>query len=172
MTLQELLSLGYSWIEVRAEWVLLCTCAIPIVGTLAAWIGKGGRTDRDGRHFANLLIGFGLLVLAVEVTALVVAHLAFGTSIFEANVTLLIAPVICLLGSLIGIHWIFPLAQLGSVRTFKDVGLFILTCGAVFWFFASFRGWGVVFFGGIVQLIIICVLAFFLLRRLFKRISR
>ena len=60
MALDELLAGLYAWAAVQAQWLLIAALAIPAVGSMAAWIGKGGRTDRDGRVIASLLVGFGM----------------------------------------------------------------------------------------------------------------
>ncbi|MCH9673155.1 MAG: hypothetical protein K0U93_17085 [Gammaproteobacteria bacterium] len=171
MTLRELLSTSYTWLDENALWVLAAGVAIPVVGTVAAWIGKGGRTDRDGRWIASTLVGFGLLALMGEVIALLVARLAFEQPIADANAYLLLAPVVCLVGCLLGIRSVFPLTELASFKTFTDIMFFVLACAAVLWFFSAFRGWGIVFLGGIGQLVIICALAFFVLRRLYRRVT-
>ena len=66
----------------------------------------------------------------------------------------------------------FPLNQLASVKTFTDIGLFVAACLAVVWIFSQFRGWGIVFFGGLGQLLLIAVFGYVLLRRLYRRAFR
>ena len=142
---------------------------IPVIGTLLAWIGKGGRTDRDGRLIASSVVLFGLGAFLLEVLAVAVGRLAFERSILEVNVILVIAPVACLAGCVLGIRLVFPLNQLASVRSMTDVGLFVAACLVVLWLFSKFRGWGIVFWGDLGQLLIIGVLGFFLLKRLYRR---
>lgn len=169
MSLAELFAAAYRWADSQAPMILAAGVAIPALGTLVAWIGKGGRTDAEGRLVASLLVGFGLCVFVLEVLSIVVAHLAFGHSMVDANVILLLAPVICLAGCLWGIRAVFPLNQLASVQTFTDVGLFVLACLFVLWLFSRFRGWGIVFWGDLGQLAIIGVLGYLMLKRLYRR---
>ena len=87
----------------------------------------------------------------------------------EANVALLAAPVVCLGLCLAGVRLVFPLDELASVRTLREVGLFVLACAVVLWLFSKFRGWGIVFWGDLGQLALILVFGFVLLRRLYRR---
>lgn len=169
MSLGELLAAAYRWADGHALTILGVAVVIPIVGTLVAWIGKGGRTDADGRFVASVLVGFGLCVFLVEVLAIVVAHVAFERSLVDASIALLVAPLICLAGCLWGIRMVFPLNQLASVQTFTDVGLFVLACLFVLWLFSTFRGWGIVFWGDLGQLAIIGVLGYLVIKRLYRR---
>ena len=170
MSLGELLALAYGWADAHAPQILLAAVAVPLLGTLAAWIGRGGRTDRDGRAIASVLVGFGLAVLLLGLAAALVAHLAFDRSVLEADVALLAAPPVCLALCLAGVRLVFPLAELGSVRTMRDVGLFVVACGVVLWLFSKFRGWGIVFWGDLVQLALILVFGYVLLRRLYRQV--
>jgi hypothetical protein len=70
----------------------------------------------------------------------------------------------------LGIRLIFPLSELGSAQTARDVFLFVVALLVVVWLFSKFRGWGIVFFGGLVQLLLVGVLLAFLLRYLFRRL--
>lgn len=169
MTVAELLIALYTWADAHALAFLAAAVAVPAVGTALAWLGKGGRTDRDGRLVASLLVGFGISAVVVLIVALAVAHLAFARSVLDANLVLLASPVVCLAGCLLGARWLFPLNELASVRTFADVGFFVLACAVVLWLFSKFRGWGIVFWGDLVQLALIGGLGYFLLRRLYRR---
>jgi len=169
MSVSEILVTVYAWLDFNALELLIAAVVIPVVGTLLAWVGKSGRTDRDGRLVASLLVGFGLVAFCVEVLALVIAHVSFGRGVLDANVFLLLSPVLCLTGCLLGIRMVFPLSGLASVRTFTDVGFFVAACFAVVWIFSKFRGWGILFLGGIGQLLVIGVLGFVLLKTLYKR---
>ena len=172
MSLADLLVSVYRWADARALEILLAGALIPVAGTLAAWIGRGGRTDRDGRFIASALIGFGLAVFLVEVIAIVVAHLAFDRSALDAGIVLLLAPVVCLVLCLAGVRLVFPLDELASVRTLRDIGLFVAACVAALWLFSKFRGWGIVFWGDLGQLAIIGAFGFILMRRLYRRAFR
>ena len=165
----ELFASAYRWADHQALVILAASVVIPVLGTLAAWIGKGGRTDADGRYVASVLVGFGFGVFVFEVVAIIMAHLAFGRSLVEADVALLLAPVVCLAGCLLGIRMVYPLNQLASVQTFTDIALFALACLFVLWLFSRFRGWGIVFWGDLGQLVIIVVLGYLVLKRLYRR---
>ena len=169
MSLGDLLLDAYGWADERAAALLVGALAIPLFGTIAAWVGKAGRTTRDGRLIASLLVGFGIFVILAEEVAILVAQIAFEQSVLAANVIVLSAPIVCLAGCLLGVHLLFPLNELGSVRTCADVGLFMVACAVVLWVVSQFRGWGILFWGGIGQLLVIGVIAVFLLRRLYLR---
>jgi len=169
MSLGELLASAFGWLEAHAETVLLAAIVFPLIGTVAAWIGRGGRTDRDGRAIASILVGVGLVVFTLALVAAILAHLVFARSVLEVDVRLLAAPVICLGLCLAGVRLVFPLQELASVRTLRDVAFFALACLVVVWVFSQFRGWGVVFWGGLGQLALILVFGFVLLRRLYRR---
>ena len=100
---------------------------------------------------------------------LVIAYAAFDGSVLQARLALLAAPIVCLAGCLAGIKLVFPLNELASVRSLTDIGIFLGASLAVVWLFSQFRGWGIIFFGGLEQMVIIGALGFYLLRRLYKR---
>lgn len=166
MTLSEVLSDAYAAVDGQGLAIFLACLGVPVVGTVAAWIGKGGRTDRDGRFFANVAVGFGLLALILEVLVIVVARAAFTANVLDANVLLLIGPPLALGLGLLGVRLVFPLSELGSARTARSALLFVLLVIAIIWFFGQFRGWGIVFFGSLAQLAALGALVWFLLRRL------
>jgi hypothetical protein len=161
---------GYTWLDERALWVLVGAVLIPIVGIAAAWVGSTGRSDRDGRLFADLTLGLGFVLFALEILAVSIAEIAFDKGLLDANFLLLVAPLLALGLSLLGIRLIFPLSELGSAQTARDVFLFVVALLVVVWLFSKFRGWGIVFFGGLVQLLLVGVLLAFLLRYLFRRL--
>lgn len=169
MTVAELLVALYAWADARAPVFLVVAVVVPAVGTALAWIGKGGRSDREGRLVASLLVGFGIIAVILAIIALAVAHVAFDRGVLDANLVLLVSPLVCLAGCLLGARWLFPLNELASVKTFADVGFFVLACAVVLWLFSKFRGWGIVFWGDLVQLAVIGALGYFLLRRLYRR---
>jgi hypothetical protein len=136
---------------------------------MLARIGKAGASARDGRAIASIVVGGAVLWLVVVVMAAAIAHAAFGKSLFDAHVLLLASPLLCLTASLIGIRWVFPLSELGSVKTLRDVGLFLLACAVGVWLLSRFRGWGIGFLGSIGDLLIIAGLAVVLLRVLYAR---
>ena len=64
---------------------------------------------------------------------------------------------------------VFPVNQLASYRTFTDIALFLAACAVIVWLFSKFRGWGILFLGGIPQLLVIGLMAYVVLRRLYIR---
>lgn len=169
MSLGELLLSIYVWCDERALEILIVALVIPVLGTGLAWVGKLGRTDRDGRFIASVVVVLGVVAFMMAVMGLVIAYAAFDGSVLNANLALLVAPVVCLAGCLVGIKLVFPLTELASVRSLTNIGLFLAASLAVLWLFSQFRGWGIIFFGGLEQLVIIGVFGFYLLRRLYKR---
>jgi hypothetical protein len=169
MSLRNLLTSTYLTAEAHALTVVLVSLVWAVGGTLLARIGKAGATDRDGRAIASVVIGGALLWLIVAAMAAAIAHAGFNKSLFDASVLLLISPLLCLAASIAGIRWVFPLSELASVRTLRDVGLFVLACAVGLWLLSRFRGWGIAFLGGIGDLLVIGGLAVFLLRTLYSR---
>jgi hypothetical protein len=139
------------------------------VGTLAARIGKGGKTETDGRFIASSVMAVSLLAVAFEVAALLLARTFAGHSPMDANVELALAPVVALAGSIFGIRMVFPLSQLGSVKTAWDLFLFLLALLAIGYFFKKFYGWGIFFVGGFTQLSVVLAVAVFFIVRLTRR---
>lgn len=168
MTLEELLRDAYGWADANAHWVLLAGALIPVVGTLLARAGKGGKTDADGRFIASAVMAFALLAVVLEIGCLFIARSALGAELMHANSLLVLAPIVCLAGSVVGLRLVFPLSELGSVRTAIDLGLFLLACGVVV-FVASRLRWGVFFVGSIGQLVVIAILAVLVIRRMYRR---
>jgi hypothetical protein len=169
MTLNELLVASQRWADEHAMALLAGSVLLPIVGTLLAWLGRGGKTDRDGRFIASALMGVGMLAVVAEVFVLLLARSIHGTSPMDVSLALLAAPVLILVLSVIGIRLVFPLSELASVRSALDLLAFAVCCGAVAWIFSTFRGWGVVFFGSITQLAVVTAIAAFFVRRMFRR---
>ncbi|MCO5165882.1 MAG: hypothetical protein M9894_05885 [Planctomycetes bacterium] len=168
MTLDEALRGAYSWADQNASWVLAAGLALPVFGTVAARIGKGGRTDADGRLIASLVMGVALLAVILEVGCLFIARTALGADLTHANVLLVLAPIACLVGSVVGLRMVFPLSELGSVRTALDVAGFIVACAVVVWVASRFH-FGVLFLGSLGQLLVIVLLAGVVLWRLWRR---
>ncbi len=169
MTLRELLINAYQWADVHALTLLLAALAWGLGGTLLARVAKGGRSDQDGRVIASVVIGGAVLLLVVALLASGVAHVAFNQGLMDTNALLLLAPLVCVLVSVIGIHRVFPLSELASVRTLRDLAGFAVACMALLWLLSKFRGWGVAFLGGLGSLALICLLAALLLRVLYRR---
>ena len=171
MTLREVLAGAYAAAVEQRLLILAVSAALPVAGTVLARIGKAGRTDKDGRFIASTVMAVALAAFVVEIVALFLARSAMNASVLEADVVLVMSPLLCLAGCLTGIRWVFPLTELASVRTFLDVGAFVLACAGVVWLFSKFRGWGLVFFGSITEMIAIGGLGIVLLRRLWERAS-
>ena len=169
MTLDEFFFLIYAWCEVHALEVFCAAIALPIVGTIAARIGKGGQTDADGRLIASVVMAVAIAAVMFEVLSLGIAIGLKNQTVLDVNLLLLIAPVLCLVGCVVGIRQVFPLNELGSVKSAFDVGGFVLACLAMMWIFSKFRGWSLIFFGSFGQLIMVALFAAFLLWRLYKR---
>ena len=161
------------WGRDHGTTIFLVFCAIPILGTLASWIGRGGKTDEDGKLFANLFIGFSILAVLGELITVVVVHnfVAQGDPSWVGKAPLLLAlgPPVCLAGCVLGIRMVFPLNELATVKTFFDVLAFIVAMLVVWFLLSKFRGWGIIFFGGIFQLLLIFVVGGLIMRRLWRR---
>jgi len=169
MNLGELITSVYSWADLHALYILSAALIFPAAGTLLAGIGKTGKSDRDGRVVASLVVGGAILFMVAELASIAIAHMVLGKSVMDANVLLLVAPAGCLALSLIGMRLVFPLGELASVKTFIDIGLFVLACSVAIWLLSKFRGWGILFFGGVAQLATIGIFTWALLKRLYRR---
>lgn len=169
MTLSEILTDVHGFFDANALPVFLTCVGVPVVGTALAWVARGGRTDRDGRVIANVVLSFGLVAFVFAMLAIVVARWAFDVSLLDANALLLVGPLLALGLALLGVRLVFPLSELGSARTARDVGLLVLLIIGLIWLFGQFRGWGVVFFGGVAQLAAIGLFLFVLVRRMARR---
>ncbi len=169
MTLNDLLLTSYAWADQNAVLVLYASALLPMAGTALAWIGRGGKTDADGRFIASVLMGAAMLSVALEILAVFVARTALGARLMDANALLLAAPVVCLVGSIVGVRAVFPLSELGSVRAAADIGAFLVAAGLAVFFLSKFRGWGIMFLGGFMQLVIVTAIAGFFLYRLYRR---
>ena len=168
MTANELLANLYRWADANAGVILILSVVLPLIGAVAARIGKGGKTDSDGRLIASVVVGSGLTVFVFEVAMLVFARSVLKTDILEANAMLLAAPVIYMGLGLATIRSVFPLSELGSFRQAADIAAFVLVCWGIVWLFGKFQ-WGVIFFGTVTQLVLILALGAILVHRLYKR---
>lgn len=169
MTLDELLFDTYFWSTENTYLVLGLSLGIPVVGTVLAYIGKGGKTDADGRFIASTVMAVAMLAVLLQVVLLGYVFTAQGLSLMNVNLVLLVAPPLCLLGSALGIRLVFPLSELGSVRTVLDLLSFLVACAVVLWLLSMFRGWSVIFLGSVWQLLAIAALTIFFLRRMYRR---
>jgi len=170
MTLDELFRGAYRWADANgAVLLILVGLAFPVAATLIALVGKGGKTDSDGKMLASIFIGAAILFAVLEIVAIFVGTAVFDASLLQANAALLATPLACFVLMLVGIKWVFPLNQLASIRTFGDLALLALLCGGLIWFFSKFRGWGIIFFGSIFQLVVVLAVVIYFIRRIFKR---
>src|SRR3954464_14107997 len=99
MTLDEFFFLVYAWADVHAVEVFCAAIALPVLGTIAAQIGKGGKTDADGRMIASIVMAVAIAAVLLEVLSLGIAIGVKNQSVLEANLLLLVAPIVCLVGS-------------------------------------------------------------------------
>jgi hypothetical protein len=169
MTLNEFFDASYQWGEQHAQLILLLGVAIPAVGTLLAFIGKGGKTDEDGRFIASAVMGFAMLAVVLEVMAIFVGTFIRDASILDANVALLAAPILCLFGSVLGLRLVFPLAEIGVVRAILDMVGFFISCLFIMWFMSKFRGWSITIFGSLFMFAIIAGLGLYFVYRQYRR---
>jgi hypothetical protein len=169
MSLRELLINAYQWADAHALALMLAALFWGLGGTLLARVAKGGRSDQDGRVIASVVIGGAALLLVAVLLAAGIAHVAFKQGLMDANALLLLAPLVCVSVSVFGMHRVFPLSELASVCTLRDLAGFALACIALLWLLSTFRGWGVAFLGGLGSLALICLLAALLLRVLYRR---
>lgn len=172
LTLGGMISSAWDWLEAQSLLLLGIAVIVPLIGTAIAWIGRGGRTDRDGRLYANIVIGLGVGVFGLGVLFAAGAALSPGASVLDANAVLLAVPVVWLVVSLAGIHLVFPLNELASVQSLKDVGLLLAVLGVVVLVLWQFRGWGVLFHGGLIELAFIVAGFAWLVRRLYRRVVK
>ncbi|MCO4763286.1 MAG: hypothetical protein KC502_17345 [Myxococcales bacterium] len=170
MTLEQSLIEVYRVAAARGPLLLGCSVVIPLLGTLATWIGRGGRTDNDGRALANALILIAMAIFIVFLLAATVAVTLLDRSLLQAEWTLLLTPIVWLGLTLWGVRLVFALEDLRAALLLRDAGLLLATVAALLWFFSQFRGWGVVFFGGLMQLVVIVALVALFIRSLLRRI--
>jgi len=172
LTLRQIFEGAFALAESNAALIFGLSLLVPIVGITMAWIGRGGRTDEDGRAFANIFVFVAALqfVLAMIIGYVGIAFL--DRSLWDTNLLLLAAPWIWFILSIGGLRQIFPLSELTSWRSVLDVAGFFAICAALVWFLSMFRGWGIFFIGSLLELLIILVLAVLLVRQLFLRAFR
>jgi hypothetical protein len=170
VTLGELFSSAHQWLEDQSLVLLGVAVLVPAIGTGIAWIGRGGSTDRDGRLYANFVVGLGVGVFTLGVFGAAGAAFLPGASVLDTNAVLLAVPVVWLVVSLVGIHLVFPLNELASVQSLKDVGLLVVVLGIAGVALWQFRGWGILFRGGLIELAVIIIGFVWLIRRLYRRV--
>jgi hypothetical protein len=169
MTLEDFFVTVYKGLVENKGVITVALVSIPVVGTLGTWIGKSGKTEKDGIFLANLVIWIATGVFAFSVIAALIGMSMMGKSLLQGDLVLLCAPIFCVVGTFFGIRKVFPLGELSSTYTLKDVGIFLIGCLVVWFIFKTFRGWGILFFGSVLQLVAWLVAGYWLMRRLAKR---
>jgi hypothetical protein len=169
MTLEDFFVTVYKGLLENKGLITVALVSIPVVGTLGAWIGKSGKTEKDGIFLANLVIWIATGVFAFAVIVSLIGMSMMGKSLLQGDLVLLCAPIFCVVGTFFGIRKVFPLGELSSTYTLKDVGIFLIGCLVVWFIFKTFRGWGILFFGSVLQLVAWLVAGYWLMRRLAKR---
>lgn len=170
MTLDEFFRAAYRFGDGNAlALLLICGLAYPVVATLLSMAGKGGKTDKDGKVIASVFVGAAMVLALAEIVGVFIAVAVYDASLIHASIALLCAPAACLVLTLVGVKLVFPLNQLATFRTAGDLLLLALLCGGLIWFFSKFRGWGILFFGSIFQLIVILGVVLFFIWRIFRR---
>ncbi len=166
MTAAELLPALYRWADHNALALLIGSLILPLILLGLTALLLRTRALKAAEQLANMLVLSAVALVILGVLAVVIGQWAFDASLWQANLLLLPSPFVYLATSIYGIHRLLPLNRLASVRTLKDVGLFLLACVVVLWLLSQFRGWGVIFFGGTLQLLLIGLGLYWLLRRL------
>ena len=170
LTLEQSLLGLYDAAAAQGAWLLGASVVIPLLGTLAAWIGRGGRTDQDGRAIANGLLLTAMSVFILGLLAATVWIAILDRSLLQLSWQLVLGPPLWFGLTLASVHRVFDLRELRAGQLLRDAGLLLALVAAVLWFFAQFRGWGVVFLGGISQLILIIAAIIWYGRRLLERL--
>lgn len=168
-TLREIFTSAFAFAEANGALFFALSVLVPIVGTGAALLGRGGKTDRDGRLYANAFILVAVVQFVVAMGVGVVAVAFLERSVLDVPVYLLLAPWLWLVLSVVGLRRVFPLSELATWRSVVDVARFFAICAVVVWLFSTFRGWGIIFFGGLAQLLVVLVLGGLLVRALYRR---
>jgi hypothetical protein len=172
LTLREIFEASFAFADSNDALIFGLSLAVPIVGIVLAWIGRGGRSQEDGKAFANAFVFAAVVQFVVAMIGGYVGVAFLERSLLDTSLLLLVAPWVWLTLSVFGLRLIFPLSELTSWRSILDVGAFFAVSAALIWFLSMFRGWGVLFFGSLVQLVLILAFAAFLLRQLFVRAFR
>jgi hypothetical protein len=172
MTVDDALVGSSAWLQANALAVLMAAVLFPLVGTTAAFIGKGGKTDTDGKLIASTVMALAMTFFALDVLFVCYGVFIAHASLLDTNLFLLTAPVLCLVLSVVGLRTVFPLGQLGSTRVIRDVGFFCLVVGMVAWFLSKFHGWSIVFLGSFGQLLVAGLVVLVMLWWLWGRMFR
>lgn len=161
MTPRELLTL----LDQHSHWVFLSGLLFAVVGTLAAWVGKGGSTDEDGRFIASSVIIFAVGLVLFELGIVAVWGLSTLT---DTNLLLSLTPPVCAVAALFGVSRVFSLKDLGGFQRLTGIVGICLVTAAIIWLLSRFH-WGVIFFGGLAQAGLIFLAIAFVLHLLWRR---
>lgn len=176
MTLGEVLLSPYQWANVNVGLLIAVACLFPAVATALAWIGRGGRTDADGVIAADVALWLSALAFVFGTSMFLGAHLILERPLLDINLALLVVPPLTFFLTWLGVTRVFPAHRLGFTRVLRDGALFMVAALVAWWVMRSFRGWGVVFFGSLLQLLVLVALGvaflYVLWRRLFARRGR
>lgn len=87
--------------------------------------------ERASELVATTGIGISLAYLGASVVALLIARALLDVSLADANVLLVVAPIVSVMFALVGTHWVHPLNQLAAWRSCVDVAWFAGACAAL-----------------------------------------
>jgi hypothetical protein len=169
MTIAELARSVYQSLITWQQPILMAFLLLPVLATALAWLCKRLRAHARGARLASLTISVVVLALVVEVALLLVARAVFNADLTAAPVLLIIGPPLAAIGAVSGIHCVYPLNKLAAWRSLTDIGWFVVAVVAMFWLMSKFRGWGVIFAGSLLELVILGAFAYWLVRRLYRR---
>ena len=169
MTIAELARTLVDWLVAHQHTILLVYLVAPLVATAVIWMCKRARAHATGTRFASITIVLVVVSIVLEALVLAVARGFFDADLTATPVLLVIGPPLAAVVAISGIHCVYPLTQLAAWRSLTDIGWFVLAAAVLFWLVTKFRGWGIIFAGSLLELLVLCGLAYWLLRRLFKR---
>ena len=162
----------YGFVDARPAWMFLLAVFVPAMGVALAWIGRGGRTDEDGRLIADAFVLVGAVQFVVAMTVGYVGVAFLERRLFDTHLLLLAAPWVWLALTFLGVRRVFPLSELASWRSLRDMGGFFALSAAFIWLLSKFRGWGIFFLGSLAELVVLLVLGGLLIWQLYLRAFR
>lgn len=172
MTIGELVLGPHAWAAEHTAQVLVASTVYPILATVIAWLGRGGRTDRDGVLAADAALWGAALVMAAGTVWFLAVQSVLERRFIDMELALLVAPLVCFVGTWFGVTRVFPFGRLRFGAVMRDLAGFLVACAIAYWFLGQFRGWGIVFFGGIFQLLVFAALGVAFVAVLARRLFR
>jgi hypothetical protein len=172
MTPREVFEGLYAFAEARPLPILLVAVLVPLLGIGMAWVGRGGRTDEDGRVIADVMVLVGVVQFVLAMTVAYVGAAFLERRLFDTDVMLLAAPWVWLALTVVGVRQVFPLSELASWRSLRAVIAFFAVAAVFLWLLSKFRGWGIFFLGSLAELAVLLVLGGLLIRQLYQRAFR